>query len=147
MVSQSVMRPVDRGAPRSIVRMRISRIDIFRFSLPFTIPVKVGGMVRHNREGFLIALADDQGRCGYGEIAPLPGFDFTTLKRCFQDIPTVGDSLNSTDLSYDRFYIAAPLLGIAVALTTIKRRGGITLFCASFAAIFIILEWVYGFSK
>jgi len=113
MVSQSVMRLVDRGGTRSIVRMRISRIDIFRLSLPFTIPVKVGGMVRHNREGFLIALADDQGRCGYGEIAPLPGFDFTSLKRCFQDIPTVGDSLNSTDLSYDRFDIAAPLLGIA----------------------------------
>jgi len=44
-------------------------------------------------------------------------------------------------------YYFIPLLGIAVALTTIKRRGALTLFCASFAAMLIVLEWAYGFSK
>jgi len=52
-------------------------------------------------------------------------------------------ALRALKLSY--YFI--PLLGIAVALTTIKRQGAITLFCASFAGMLIILEWVYGFSK
>lgn len=37
-----------------------------------------------------------------------------------------------------------PLLGIAVALTTIKRRGAVGLFCAIFVAMLLILEWTYG---
>jgi PTS system mannose-specific IIC component len=44
-------------------------------------------------------------------------------------------------------YFFIPLLGIAVALTTIKRKGAISLFCAAFAAMLIIWEWTYGFSK
>jgi len=43
-------------------------------------------------------------------------------------------------------YFFIPLLGIAVALTTVKRKGAISLFCAIFVAILIIWEWTYGFA-
>lgn len=43
-------------------------------------------------------------------------------------------------------YFFIPLLGIAVALTTIKRRDAVGLFCAAFIAMLIFWEWLYGFS-
>lgn len=43
-------------------------------------------------------------------------------------------------------YFFIPLLGIAVALTTIKRQGAIGLFCAAFVAMLMIWEWTHGFS-
>jgi len=92
---------------------RIVRTEIYRFFIPFTMPVKVGREVLHEREGFLIALTDDEGRRSYGEIAPLPGFDLTTLERCLQDIPSVSGVLNNACLHHDRFQLSAPLLGFA----------------------------------
>jgi PTS system mannose-specific IIC component len=44
-------------------------------------------------------------------------------------------------------YFFIPLLGIAVALTTVKRKGAISLFCAVFVAMLMIWEWTYGFSR
>jgi PTS system mannose-specific IIC component len=44
-------------------------------------------------------------------------------------------------------YFFIPLLGIAVALTTIKRKGAIGLFCAIFVVAMMIWEWTYGFSR
>jgi PTS system mannose-specific IIC component len=44
-------------------------------------------------------------------------------------------------------YFFIPLLGIAVALTTIKRQGAIGLFCATFVTMLMIWEWTYGFSR
>jgi PTS system mannose-specific IIC component len=44
-------------------------------------------------------------------------------------------------------YFFLPLLGIAVALTTIKRKGAVGLFCAAFAAMLILWEWIHGFFR
>ncbi|MBA4397699.1 MAG: hypothetical protein C0394_10010 [Syntrophus sp. (in: bacteria)] len=44
-------------------------------------------------------------------------------------------------------YFFIPLLGIAVALTTIKRHGAIGLFCAAFVAMLMIWEWTHGFFR
>jgi PTS system mannose-specific IIC component len=44
-------------------------------------------------------------------------------------------------------YYFIPMLGIAVALTTIKRQGAIGVFCAAFVAMLIIWQWTYGFSR
>ncbi|OPY05115.1 MAG: o-succinylbenzoate synthase [Syntrophus sp. PtaB.Bin001] len=92
--------------------MRIVRIDIYRFSLPFVTPVKVGGETLQEREGLLVVLTDDENRLGYGEIAPLPGFDVSTLDRCLRDVPSLENSLNYATLQYDLFQLPAPLLGI-----------------------------------
>jgi PTS system mannose-specific IIC component len=44
-------------------------------------------------------------------------------------------------------YYFIPLLGIAVALTTIKRKGALSLFCAVFIVAMMIWEWTYGISR
>jgi mannose PTS system EIIC component len=44
-------------------------------------------------------------------------------------------------------YFFIPLLGIAVALTTIKRQGAVSVFCAAFVAMLMIWEWTHGFSR
>jgi len=44
-------------------------------------------------------------------------------------------------------YYFIPLLGIAVAITTIKRQSMVILFCAFFVTLLIIMEFVYGFAK
>lgn len=44
-------------------------------------------------------------------------------------------------------YFFIPLLGIAVALTTVKRKNAISLFCAVFVAMLMIWEWTYGVSR
>ncbi|MCX5856964.1 MAG: PTS sugar transporter subunit IIC [Deltaproteobacteria bacterium] len=44
-------------------------------------------------------------------------------------------------------YFFIPLLGIAVALTTIKRQGAVSFFCAAFVAMLMIWEWTHGFSR
>jgi PTS system mannose-specific IIC component len=44
-------------------------------------------------------------------------------------------------------YFFIPLLGIAVALTTIKRQGAIGFFFAAFITMLMIWEWTYGFSR
>jgi len=107
------MHSLGSGGLRSIVMNRIARTEVYRFSLPFARPVEVGGKVQRNREGLLIVLTDDTDRCGFGEIAPLPGFDKTTLERSLQDVPSAGGVMSNVSLHYERFRITAPLLGIA----------------------------------
>jgi len=92
--------------------MKIACIDRYRFRLPFIRPLCVGREILPVREGFILALTDSDGRTGYGEIAPLPGFDKTTLERCFRDLSTLPEILNHVDLRYDRFDLTAPLLGL-----------------------------------
>jgi PTS system mannose-specific IIC component len=46
-----------------------------------------------------------------------------------------------------RSYFFIPLLGVAVALTTIKRKDAVGLFCAGFAAMLVIWEVNHGFFR
>ena len=56
--------------------MKISQCSIYRYSLPFFSPLQKGV---NNRAGLLIQITDSDGVCGWGEIAPLPGFSRETL--------------------------------------------------------------------
>ncbi len=93
--------------------MRIADIEIYRFRLPFVVPIKVGRQVLHDREGFILALTDEEGRTGYGEIAPLPGLGHTTLELCRQELPALKGLFTNTALQCHQFDIMAPLLGLA----------------------------------
>ena len=41
-------------------------------------------------------------------------------------------------------YFFLPVLGVAVAINTIKQRHAMPVFCAVSLALLIILEWIYG---
>lgn len=42
-------------------------------------------------------------------------------------------------------YYIIPMVGISVALTTIRQKGAFGLFCAIFAAFLMVWKWGYGF--
>ncbi|PKN73435.1 MAG: hypothetical protein CVU52_07100 [Deltaproteobacteria bacterium HGW-Deltaproteobacteria-10] len=93
--------------------LSIATIGVDRFDIPFIRPIKVGSEVLHSREGFIVSLTDDKGHTGFGEVAPLPGLDQTSLKRCRDDLAAFKSMLNKLTLQPDRFDITAPWLGMA----------------------------------
>jgi PTS system mannose-specific IIC component len=44
-------------------------------------------------------------------------------------------------------YFFLPLLGVAVALRTVKRQGMVTFFCAVFVVVFVVMEFAHGLAK
>jgi len=66
--------------------------QLYRYRVPFTVPIRLGEKWYTHREGLLIrrALA---GICeGWGEIAPLPGFSRETLDCAIQEVHGIGDA-------------------------------------------------------
>jgi PTS system mannose-specific IIC component len=44
-------------------------------------------------------------------------------------------------------YYFLPLLGVAVAIRTVKRQGMVAFFCAVFVAVLVIMEFAHGLAK
>ncbi|MEM1117621.1 MAG: o-succinylbenzoate synthase [Bacteroidota bacterium] len=59
--------------------MRVAAVDLVPYRLPLTEAVTWNGERCTTREGALLRLGDDQGRAGWGDLAPLPGFSRETL--------------------------------------------------------------------
>ncbi len=62
-----------------MVTVKISRVDIYEYSLSMKQPLAVKGNSSLSREGLLLRLWDDDGNEGWGEVAPLEGFSLETL--------------------------------------------------------------------
>jgi o-succinylbenzoate synthase len=62
-----------------VVAVRLSRFDIFRFSLPLNRPLTIGNQTLVERNGLVIELKNDQGLCALGEVSPLPGLSRESL--------------------------------------------------------------------
>ena len=60
--------------------MKIAEFDIFRYRLALKRPLVLRGQTLEIREGLLISVADEHGHTGWGEIAPLPGFNQESLQ-------------------------------------------------------------------
>ena len=65
--------------------MKLARIDIYRFALPLSRPLDLGGKTHRERRGLLIEGHDDAGHVGAGEIAPLPGFSREDTETALKD--------------------------------------------------------------
>lgn len=59
--------------------MRVVRFEIVPYRLPLVEPVVWNGERCDEREGVLLRLKDDEGREGWGDAAPLPGFSQEAL--------------------------------------------------------------------
>jgi O-succinylbenzoate synthase len=57
-----------------ILNVKIKDVCMFRYSIPFKEPLRVGKKRLKTREGLVVGLTDEEGLSGYGEIAPLAGF-------------------------------------------------------------------------
>src|SRR5918992_375404 len=54
--------------------MKLANFDLYRYRLPLSGPLTLGGSTHFHREGLLLKLSGDDGSEGWGETAPLPGF-------------------------------------------------------------------------
>lgn len=59
--------------------MKIVSLRCAPFSIPLRRPLATARGLIRQREGWLVELRDADGRCGFGEAAPLPGFGFESL--------------------------------------------------------------------
>ena len=64
--------------------MTIATFEIYRYRLPLNRPLILRGQTLNSREGLLICLNDQEGNPGWGEVAPLPGFNPETLEQALQ---------------------------------------------------------------
>lgn len=60
--------------------MRISGFELYRYTLPLTGPLTLGGATLSRREGILLRLFADGEAEGWGEASPLPGFSRESLE-------------------------------------------------------------------
>ena len=59
--------------------MTVAALDLIPYVLPLAEPVVWAGEPHRQRRGVLVRLADAEGRVGWGDAAPLPGFSRETL--------------------------------------------------------------------
>ncbi len=74
---------------------RVARAALFRYRLPLAAPLRLAGRTWTQREGLLLRLTDAEGRAGWGEAAPLPGFSRETRAEAEAALQAACDALNA----------------------------------------------------
>jgi len=69
--------------------VRITKFNLYRYSISLKSPVKLARTLLHKREGLVLQLTDDSGHSGFGEIAPFPGFSRETLGEAESEIKNI----------------------------------------------------------
>lgn len=77
----------------SIRTMKITDIDVFRYTLPLVKPLLMPGQTLAEREGLIIRIGDEFGHTGLGEIAPFPGLHSEDLPAAREQMPGIRDVL------------------------------------------------------
>ncbi len=81
--------------------MKLARFDLYRYSLPFSRPLTLGGIMRFQREGILLRLSGDDGSEGWGETAPLPGFSVEGLVDATAQLRRLAASMIGREVKQD----------------------------------------------
>ncbi len=81
-----------------IQTIKIEKVTIYSYSLPFKSPLDVGGKRLKRREGFVLGLRGSGGFTGYGEVAPLEGFSRETVKETGEQLREVARELRGTNI-------------------------------------------------
>jgi o-succinylbenzoate synthase len=81
--------------------MKLTRYDLYRYSLPFSGPLTLGGVTLHHREGLLLKLSGDDGSAGWGETAPLPGFSWESVDEAASQLRRHAGSMMGHEVTDD----------------------------------------------
>jgi o-succinylbenzoate synthase len=112
--------------------MKVAWVEVFRYDLPLAKPIPVRGRKLTQRSGLILLLANGHGHFGYGEIAPLPGFSFETLRKATRETIGMADRLKGLCLPLDAIEAAG---GVAEWLhLSPSVRAGISMAVASLEA-------------
>ncbi|MCC6143597.1 MAG: o-succinylbenzoate synthase [Candidatus Hydrogenedentes bacterium] len=112
--------------------MKVAWVELFRYDLPLAKPIPVRGRKLAQRSGLILLLANGHGHFGYGEIAPLPGFSFETLRQAIRQAIAMANRLKGQPLPVDPIDIAG---GVAEWLHLYPSvRAGISMALASLEA-------------
>jgi O-succinylbenzoate synthase len=84
-----------------VTGMKLARFDLYRYSLPFSRPLPLGGITRFQREGILLRLSGDDGSEGWGETAPLPGFSVESQSEAASQLRRLASSMVGREVKED----------------------------------------------
>jgi O-succinylbenzoate synthase len=87
------------------------------YRLPFRAPVRTAHGVWAEREGLLLRTEDEDGRVGFGEVAPLPWFGTETLEQARAVCAGLGDRVDDGTLAQIDRRFGCVRFGLASALT------------------------------
>lgn len=76
--------------------MTIVRADCYAYALPLRSPLSLGAHILTERTGGLLRLEAENGRVGWGEAAPLPGFSAETHSDALSALADVAEALPGT---------------------------------------------------
>lgn len=79
--------------------MKINRVQIFSYRLPFREPISFLSSQVTVREGMVLCITDKSGLCGYGECAPLPGYSRETMDKAKSELITVARRLRNLEIA------------------------------------------------
>jgi O-succinylbenzoate synthase len=81
--------------------VKIARAEVFRYEMPLAAPLPLAHGILERRAGLLLKLTTDDGRFGWGEAAPLPGFSAESLDEAASALLARARSLAGKTLSED----------------------------------------------
>ena len=84
-----------------VTGMRIVRFDLYRYRLPFSMPLTLGGITVQHREGLLLKLSGEDGSEGWGETAPLPGFSVESQDEAASQLRWLAASMIGREIKED----------------------------------------------
>lgn len=78
--------------------MLVRSAHCYRYTVPLTVPLQLGGQTIEERRGVLLSLEGVDGRRGWGEAAPLPGFSDETTEEASEELSRLAASLPGTEI-------------------------------------------------
>jgi O-succinylbenzoate synthase len=84
-----------------VTGMKLARFDLYRYSVPFSRPLTLGGITLFQREGILLRLSGEDGSEGWGETAPLPGFSVEGLVDATAQLRRLAASIVGREVKQD----------------------------------------------
>lgn len=79
--------------------MRITSLQVYTYSLPLTNPIVVKKISLNTRQGLILEFINKNNQAGYGEIAPLPGFNREQWKDSLSEIKRFGNFLLKQEIN------------------------------------------------
>jgi O-succinylbenzoate synthase len=78
--------------------MKLARVEAFRYRLPLVSPIQLRHSQIFERAGIILRIELDNGVCGLGDAAPLPGFSREDVLRVLEDIRLIQEHFSGQTL-------------------------------------------------